>query len=119
MPARPTIPARPVPVGANGVNVGVQHGWSTERAKEFSTLVRWALTERSRAICRGWSKVDDATVQRLMIPLQRFVQHYPVPRAETMRAFWHEHQVTVRAVMPYTAAGRAKLERLAALIDTL
>ena len=116
MPARSFHP-RPVPVGAN--EGSVQRGWTADKAREANDLVRWAITERSRAICRGWSKVDPQVVNTLMVPLQQWVQRYPVPQRETLLLFWNEHQHRVRQVMPFTAAGRAKLERLAELMATI
>jgi hypothetical protein len=88
-----------------------------ERAREVHDLVRWAVVERSRAICRGWSKVDPNAVKTYMIPLQQWLQRYPVPMPETMRRFFHEQWATVRIVMPGTAAGKKKLERLHELLS--
>lgn len=119
MPVRPYTSVRPVPVCANGASTGVQHGWTPEKAKEFIGHIRWAITERSRAICRGWSKVDPQMATRLMTTMQGVVQGYPCPQPATMRNIWALHQDTIKWLMPYTAAGRKKLARMADLVATL
>lgn len=91
-------------------------GGEQARAREVHDLVQWAVTERSRAICRGWSRVRAEHVQHHMGTLQRWLQHYRVPTTETQRRLLHEMWHHVRAVMPGNAAGRKRLERLEQLL---
>jgi hypothetical protein len=103
---------RPTPIAPETAVRGTYQ----DRAREVHGLVRWAVVERSRAICRGWSRLPAEMVQAHMLPLQRWLQHYPVPSTETMRHFLHEYWQHVRVVMPGTAAGKKKLPRLEELL---
>jgi hypothetical protein len=115
MPTTPTNRPPHDPGAAAGMRSGVDTHQA--RAREVHALVLWAVRERSRAICRGWSKVDPQAVRTYMIPLQQWLQRYQVPSPETMRLFLHEHWQTVRVVMPGNAAGKKKLERLHELLS--
>lgn len=92
-------------------------GGELAHAREVHALVKWAVTERSRAICRGWSRVPASWVQQHLVALQQWLVRYQPPSPATQRMFLHEYWHHVQAVMPGTPAGRKKLARLRELLE--
>jgi hypothetical protein len=110
----PTLQKDNVPEGANSAGQATTY---QARAREVHALVRWAVTERTRAMARGWSKVPAGNVYGHIMYLQQWLQHYPVPTPETQRRLLHDAWYRLQQVMPGTAAGKKKLEQLHALLS--
>lgn len=115
MPTPQPIHTQRAPLAESSLGCG-QALTPQQRGKEVHALVKWAFTERSRAICRGWNRKDPAALQMHLSALQAWLLHFPCPSAETMRLFYHQQWGAVLAVMPGNAAGLKKLDRLKTLL---
>lgn len=90
---------------------------ATVLAKEVCGLVDWAVVQRMNAMRHGWNKLDPTTVRLSCDRLRAWLNTNPCPSPATLRAFWHQHEATVRYVMPPN--GRKRLDRLQQIISTL
>lgn len=66
---------------------------------------------------RGFSRMDHHTVDRLLIPLERWLNGHPTyASAASVKEFMRLHGATLRVVMPGTRAGEKKLEQLDSIL---
>jgi hypothetical protein len=80
-------------------------------------LVDWAVVQRMNSMRHGWNKLDPTTARLCCDRLRHWLNCNPTPSAASLRAFWHQHEATVRYVMPPN--GRKRMERLQHIMSSL
>lgn len=86
--------------------------------REVADIVAWAVRERLRAIKHGWSRVPAERVAASVAVLQRFLDSYRPPSAETVERLRDTLLYHTTLAMPRTAAGQHRLGRLQELLQT-
>lgn len=124
VPAPPAhaVPARELPMGTGRVASPAPSATQDMQkacAMEVRGLVRWAVDRRQEAMKYGWSRMPHPTMVAMVGRLEVWLRVNLHPSAETLLRFWAEQGNTVRYVMPSTAAGRQRLDRLEELMTQL
>lgn len=100
---------RPVPVGANEVNRGVQAG------QALRAIIEKALKRRRVLRHKGVGHVPELLLQPAMKRLEQWLKVNPYPSPATVKRF--DLAADLMVVMPSTAEGRALLDEFRQLVN--
>jgi hypothetical protein len=108
MPARPQNNPRPVPVGANGENVGVQAG------QQLRSIIDKALQRRRVLRFKGAGHMPEMLLRPAVMRLEQWLNDNPHPSPATVRRF--ALGADLQVVMPSTAEGRKLMDQYRQLV---